>query len=367
MALTSERAPSGGVAFALRRALSDFELDVTVEIAPRGVTALFGSSGSGKTTFLRLLAGLDRGRGTLDALGERWQDDARRIFVPPHERALGYVFQEASLFPHLDVRENLAYGQKRRPAHAPIGFDAVVAMLGIEPLLARTPERLSGGERQRVAIARALLAGPRLLLMDEPLASLDDARKSEVFPYLERLRTELSIPIVYVSHALDEVARLADDLVLLQRGRMLASGPVTTLLSRLDLPLALGEHAGVVIDATVAAHDTTDALSRLDFDGGSLWVSLVHRPIGSRARTRVLARDVSLALDRPGPSSILNIFPARVLELSDEGPDRVNVRLALGAGGVVLLARVTRRSRDALALGPGSAVYAQVKSVALVA
>lgn len=345
-----------------------FRFDVQLELPEKGVTALFGSSGSGKTTCLRLLSGLERGAGRLRVLGQLWQDDARRIFVPPHERALGYVFQEASLFSHLSVRENLAYAEKRRRASARAqSFAAVSAMLELTPLLSRTPGTLSGGERQRVALARALLSGPRLLLLDEPLAALDDARKAEVFPYLERLRDELSIPMLYVSHTLAEVARLADHLVLLERGSVVAAGPSVELLSRLDLPLAGGEQAGVVIEARVAEHDAQHQLSRLDFTGGALWVSRVERPLGAALRAHVLARDVSIALGPPGPSSILNILPAEVAELCDLGPDRVNVRLKLGEAGVALLSRVTRRSREALRLAPGSQVYAQVKSVAVLA
>lgn len=349
-------------------AYAGFQLRVELDLPYEGITALFGPSGSGKTTCLRVLAGLERGRGRVYVAGECWQDDERGVFVPTHERAVGYVFQDASLFPHLTVRENLDYGRKRSGSRVSASeVRAVIELVALGDLLARSPRHLSGGERQRVAIARALLAGPRLLLMDEPLASLDAARKAEILPYLERLRDELSVPIVYVSHALEEVARLASHLVLLDGGRVIAGGPTAETLARLDLPLALSDDAGVVLDARVAAHDDADHLTRLDFDGGSLWVGRVGRPNGARARVRVLARDVSLAVDPPGLSSILNVLAGRVVELSDGGPDRVNVRLAIGADDVPLLARITRRSRDALGLRAGLAVHALVKSVALVA
>jgi molybdate transport system ATP-binding protein len=344
-----------------------FTLQVELDLPGSGITILFGPSGSGKTTCLRALAGLDRARGSVSVCGQTWQDDERGVFLPTHRRALGYVFQDPSLFAHLTVRGNLEYG-RRRSGSPPAEESArsLIALLGIEDLLDRRPDHLSGGERQRVAIARALLAGPRLLLMDEPLASLDVARKTEVLPYLERLRDESSIPIVYVSHSLDEVARLANHLVLLEGGRLLASGPATETLARLDLPTALYTDAGVVVETRVAAHDDVDNLTRLDMGGESLWVTRLDRPMGATARVRILARDVSLAREAPGPSSILNVFAGHVQELKDSGPDRVNVRLSVGASGVFLLARITRRSRDALGLAEGLTVHALVKSVALV-
>jgi molybdate transport system ATP-binding protein len=266
------------------------------------------------------------------------------------------------------VGGNLAYAVKRRRAPPPVtSADVIAGMLGIEPLLERMPDRLSGGERQRVAIARALLASPRVLLMDEPFAALDTERKAEIFPYLARLRAELAVPIIYVSHAVEEVARLADHLVILEGGRVLGAGPAAEILARVDLAVVFADDAGAVIEGTVVERDDADHLTRLEIDGGSLWVAGVDRPIGARARARVLARDVSVALDRPGPSSILNVLPARVVEIGDAGPDRVTVRLVLGTSGAPLLARITRRSRDALGLRPGLMVYVQVKSVALVA
>jgi molybdate transport system ATP-binding protein len=355
-----------GIRLALHATYPGFRADFEFDIAPRGVTALFGASGSGKTTCLRLLAGLERGQGSVYALGECWQDDNRRIFVPTHRRRIGYVFQEPSLFPHLSVRQNLRYAERRRPASG-VDFERAVAVLGIGGLLERSPDGLSGGERQRVAIARALLVAPRLMLMDEPLSALDDARKSEVLPYLEAVRDELGIPLVYVSHSLDEVSRLADRVVLLDAGRVVASGPVAEMLARLDLSLSRADEAGAVIHATVAHHERDDGLTRLDFAGDSLWIPLLERPLGAAVRARVFARDVSLALDRPGPSSILNVLPATVDALADDGPHRVNVRLSLARSRVPILARITRRSAATLALARGSKVYAQVKGVALVA
>jgi molybdate transport system ATP-binding protein len=350
----------------LRFARGPFGVDIDLELPGRGISAIFGPSGSGKTTCLRLLAGLDRGEGLVRVLGETWQDDTRRLFVPVHRRSVGCVFQDHTLLPHLSVRRNLEYGRSRSRGPSRIDSEFVVDVLGIEHLLERRPDRLSGGERQRVAIAQALLRQPRVLLLDEPLAALDAPRKAEILSYIERLRDELALPIVYVSHAIEEVVRLADHLVLLDAGRIVASGPLQETLARLDLPTALTDEIGVVIDATIAAHDLPNHLTQLSFDGGALWVRHVDRPIGAKVRARALARDVSLALEQPGPSSILNVFSARVTEVRGDGsPDRVTVRLALGAGNVALLARVTRRSAVTLGLRSGLALYAQVKSVAL--
>ncbi len=351
----------------LRFARGPLRMELDLNWPGRGVTAFVGPSGSGKTTCLRLLAGLDRGQGVVVVLGECWQDDARGVFVPVHHRSAGYVFQGHALFPHLTVLGNLEYGRRRSRGPARIDREVVIGMLGIASLLERRPARLSGGERQRVAIAQALLRQPRVLLMDEPLAALDGARKAEILPYVERLRDELSIPIVYVSHAIEEVARLAGHMVLLDGGRVVASGPTHETLARLDLPTALADDAGVVIDATVAVHDPANDLSQLAFDGGTLWVTHVDRKLGARVRARALARDVSLALEPPGRTSILNVLAARVTDVRDGGPDRVMVRLVLGDGSVALLARITRRSLATLGVGPGKAVFAQIKSVALFA
>ncbi|MDD5301051.1 MAG: molybdenum ABC transporter ATP-binding protein [Gallionella sp.] len=344
-----------------------FALHADLQVHAHGVTALFGPSGSGKTTLLRCIAGLERtANGLLQVKGEVWQDGAN--FLPVHRRPLGYVFQEASLFPHLSVRRNLEYGLKRiPPVQRKVQLEQVVEWLGLNKLIGRdSPAGLSGGERQRVAIARALLTSPRLLLMDEPLSALDAASKHEIMPYLERLHGELDIPVIYVSHALDEVARLADQLVLMEQGRVIASGALNEILGRLDLPTAHLDDAGAVIEASVAAHDEKYHLTRLDFSGGSLWVSKVERAIGSMVRARVLARDVSIATAAPQGSSISNILEARIDRIQDEGPDRVSLRMTVGSGQI-LLSRITRRSRDQLNLAIGMEVFAQVKSVALIA
>ncbi|MBZ0091942.1 MAG: molybdenum ABC transporter ATP-binding protein [Sulfuricellaceae bacterium] len=348
-----------------RLPLADFQLDVDLNVPGRGVTALFGHSGSGKTTLLRCLAGLERAPdGLLQVNGETWQDGGRGIFLPTHARPLGYVFQEASLFAHLSVRRNLEYGWRRIPAgQRKVDWDQAVSLLGIEPLLTRSVSRLSGGERQRVAIARALLTSPKLLLMDEPLASLDPSSKAEILPYLERLHRELSIPLIYVSHSPDEVARLADYLVLIRNGRAAAAGPLLETLARVDLPV-FGDDAGIVFDTLVAEHDTNYHLSRVEFPGGGIWVRDANDPVGSPARVRILARDVSLTLERQHDTSILNILPATVLEIGD-GAHPSQALVKLDAGGVPLLSRLTRRSLDALKLAPGLAVWAQIKAVAL--
>ena len=352
----------------LRLPRGAFTLDVALALPARGVSALFGPSGCGKTTLLRCLAGLDRapgGRVVVD--GEVWQDDAAGVFVPTHRRALGVVFQEASLFEHLGVRANVEFGWKRlAPSERRISLDEAVAWTGIEPLLQRSTHGLSGGERQRVAIARALAVSPRVLLMDEPLAALDAARKAEILPAIERLNALSGITIVYVSHAIAEVARIADHVVLMEAGKTVASGPVAELLSRLDLPLPPGEDAGVVLQGAVGALDAEWQLARLDVPGAAFWTRDPALPIGHRIRLRVLARDVSLSLVAQPESSIVNQIEATVEAIADDThPSQVLVRLRTRAGPSALLARVTRRSAQALALAPGKAVWAMVKSVAL--
>lgn len=347
--------------FKLRR--EDFSLDVDLNLPGRGVTALFGPSGSGKTTCLRLMAGLERCADGYVALGDTvWQDEQR--FVPPHQRSIGVVFQEASLFPHLSVRGNLEFGWKRvAPDERRIAPEQVIAWLDLDPLLARDPASLSGGERQRVAIARALLTSPRLLLMDEPLAALDLKRKREILPYLERLHGELSLPVIYVSHAPDEVARLADHVVLLDEGHVRTSGSLSETLSRLDLSPAFADDPGIVLETVIGAHEADD-LSRLDFPGGHILVSRRKEPVGTPLRCRIHARDVSLALAPPQQSSILNSVVASVLEIADtDTPGQQLVKL--DASGTCLLARITRRSANALAIAPGKPVWAQIKAVAL--
>jgi molybdate transport system ATP-binding protein len=354
-----------------RGTLGAFALDAAFEAPMRGVTAIFGPSGCGKTTVLRCIAGLQMLRdGYLSIGGEVWQDGA--AFRPPHARSVGYVFQEASLFPHLSVRRNLLYGHRRalrRGTAAATPLEEVVTLLGIEPLLERAPLRLSGGERQRVAVGRALLSQPGLLLMDEPLAGLDRLSKDEILPYLEALHAALSIPVVYVSHDIAEVERLADHLVLMADGRVVASGALQDLQTDPGLPIARLPEASVVLDATVSDYDTNYGLTSLSVDGGTFIVPGECGASGAPQRVRVGASDVSLARRHLGLSTILNVLPARVAtaEAQDSAQVNVLVRLGVTGQGARLLARVTRKSWDALGVEPGDLVYAQVKSVALFA
>ncbi len=354
-----------GIAGTFCHSLGGFRLDVCFDLPGRGVTAIFGVSGSGKTSLLRCIGGLERAdSGRLVVNGEVWQDDAAGVFLPVHRRPLGFVFQDASLFAHLDVRRNLAYGRSRVPAaQRRVSLEQAIELLGIAPLMARRPDTLSGGERQRVAIARALATSPQLLLMDEPLAALDLQRKAEVLPYLERLHDELEIPILYVSHAPDEVARLADHLLLLDAGRVTAAGPTRELLTRLDLPLAHGDAAAAVIAATVHHLEPDWQLAHLEFSGGQISLPSQTLQPGQRVRLRIQARDVSLSLLRQEGSSVLNVFAATVTGLAGDSPGQVMV--SLDAGGSTLLARITRKSAAALQLQPGCPVFAQVKGVAV--
>lgn len=348
----------------------DFALDVDLALPGRGVSALYGHSGSGKTTCLRCIAGLEKAADGLICInGETWQDSAKGVFLPPHKRSLGYVFQEASLFPHLTVKGNLEFGLRRIPAQERrVQLDHASELLGIDHLLARQPGNLSGGERQRVGIARALLTSPKILLLDEPLAALDSKRKGEILPYLERLHDELEIPMLYVSHSQDEVARLADHLVLLSEGRVLASGPIGETLARLDLPLAMGDDAGVVIEGTVIAYDNAYQLLTVRLPGSELTIRVAHSPLqpGKPLRFKIQARDVSLNLQPDEHSSILNRLPVTIVsEVPADNAAHVLVRM--DAGGTPLLARITRFSRDQLKLHPGQRLWAQIKSVALLA
>ena len=348
---------------------SGFALDVETRLPGHGVTAVFGPSGCGKTTLLRAVAGLTRpAPGRVVVNGDIWQDDARRLWRPTHQRALGVVFQDSGLFEHLTVQGNLDFGLRRvPPAERRVALPQAVELLGIGPLLARRPAQLSGGERQRVAIARALATSPRLLLMDEPLAALDAARKAELLPYFERLSRELGVPMLYVTHSLDEVARLARHLLLIDAGRVTAQGPAAALLARLDVARQHGDDASALIEGTVAALDADYQLLQVRFDGGAIQcgprAGAVPPAPGQRVRLRVLARDVSLALSRARDTSILNVLPATVQSLADDGPAQTLV--ALEVGGTPLLARVTRKSTEALALTPGQPVYAQIKGVAV--
>lgn len=340
-----------------------FALDVAFRAATQGVTALFGPSGCGKSTILSAIAGLLRPReGRIALDGTVLLDTARGIAVPPERRRCAVVFQDARLFPHLSVETNLRYGLRRAPREAVgPGFDEVVALLGIGHLLARRPGRLSGGERQRVALGRALLARPRLLLMDEPLAALDAARRAEVLPFLARLCHAARLPILYVTHALDEVDALADELVLIEAGRVVAAGPVEALTARTDLPLAARRDAGVLVTCTVA-DGAAEGLTRLAFPGGALMTTLHAGPAGTRARVRLRARDIAVAIAEPHGLSTQNILPATLAAIMPSG-ETEEVFLSLALGPTTLLARVTRDSVARLGLTPGMPLWALIKAV----
>ncbi|MFT0859391.1 molybdenum ABC transporter ATP-binding protein [Ancylobacter sp. G4_0304] len=343
-----------------------FSLEARFAAPAAGVTALFGRSGAGKTTIIQAIAGVvrpDRGRIVVD--GETYFDAARDIDLRIEQRRAGYVFQDARLFPHLSVERNLRYGERRsRATDKRIGFAPVVELLGIPHLLARRPHTLSGGERQRVAIGRALLSQPRLLLMDEPLAALDEARKQEILPYLERLRDEMALPILYVSHSVDEVLRLSDMVVALHDGRQIAAGPVGEVMSRPEVLPVIGRFdTGSLLECVVERHDDAYALSTLAFPGGQLRVPRVEISVGARVRARVRSRDVALALARPDDTSVSNLLPARITDIRlQEGP---YADVALDLGGSALAATITRESVQRLGLSPGMAVWAMIKSVAV--
>jgi molybdate transport system ATP-binding protein len=348
------------LAYALQR--DDFCLDVKLDLPLRGITGIFGQSGAGKTTLLRCVAGLERPEaGRLVVAGELWQDGFDKVWRAVHERNIGYVFQEPRLFDHLDVRGNIDYGMRRSVNESGAGVDHVIQLLGLEQLLTRKPDALSGGEAQRVAIARALLRSPQFVLMDEPLASLDQARKDEIFPFLERLHAESDIPIIYVSHNLDEICRLCDHLVVIDDGRVVADGDLQTVLVRTDLPALTGTDAGSVIQGIVESFDEQDELSLVRFSGGSLWVPGRPGPMGATVRARIRANDISLCRSRPEQSTILNILPATVDDIQgDVGPSAL-VKLVMGRDSIV--ARVTRRSARELAIKKGDELFVQIKSV----
>lgn len=349
----------------IRHRFGDFALNVAFS-APAGVTALFGPSGAGKTTLVNAVAGLlrpDAGRICVD--GAVLFDAADNIDIPAHRRRIGYVFQEGRLFPHLTVAQNLRFGHWFAPTAARTeNFDHVVALLGIPHLLTRRPGDLSGGEKQRVAIGRALLAAPRLLLMDEPLASLDDERKAEILPYLERLRDDTRIPILYVSHALAEVARLSTTIVTLAAGRVVSAGPAAKMLSDpRAFPAAAQEEAGAVWSASVVSHDAADHLTELAVSGGRLWVGQLPNAPGDKVRLRIRARDIVLATTAPQGLSALNTLPATVLDITPSGNGSMNVQLQCGSDR--LLARITARSVRGLNLMPGTPCFAILKSIAV--
>ena len=354
------------IAAAFQGQLGSFRLDVDFSAPLRGITALFGPSGCGKTTILRCLAGLKKLPGRLSVGGHTWQDDAADVFLRPYQRSVGYVFQEPSLFPHLSVHDNLMYGSRRssRTGSRPIlDFGEVVELMGLTTLLDRSPPALSGGERQRVALGRALLAQPRLLLMDEPLAGLDQAAKEEILPYIETLHRALSVPVLYVSHDLREVARLADSMVVLAAGRKVCDGTVQEILERLDLDPDDGEfEAGVILEARVTGHDTQFCMTRLDHHGQRIVIPGMDLAVGEHVRLRIRARDVALALAKPSNISVRNILTGTVLDTA-QNPGTAFAEVLVDVSGGRLRARITRDALEDLGLAAGAHVYALVKSI----
>lgn len=349
----------------IRHRLGDFTLDA--QFTGNGqLTALFGASGSGKTSVVRAIAGLIRPEeSAISVDGQMLSDSARGVFAPPHRRRIGYVFQDARLFPHLTCRQNLLYGRWYTPANDRyVDVDQVIELLGISHLLDRRPSGLSGGERQRVAIGRALAASPRLLLMDEPLASLDEDRKSEILPYIERLRDEAKIPIVYVSHSVAEVARLADEVVMLANGRVVAAGRTADIMLRSELlPRREQAEAGAVLEMAVAEHDADYDMTVLRAAADEMRVGRIDAAVGAPVRLRVRARDVLLSLKRPEAISGLNVVAGTVRSLADSGGGQIDV--TIDCHGQALLARITRLSADRLAIKPGLGLFAVIKSVSL--
>ncbi|MET3660778.1 molybdenum ABC transporter ATP-binding protein [Aquamicrobium ahrensii] len=347
----------------IRHRQGDFRIEASFTGSGR-LTALFGPSGSGKSSLINLIAGLIRpDQGRIEVDGKVLVDTKAGVFLPRHKRRIGMVFQDARLFPHMNVRSNLLYGRWfTPPAERYLDMDAIVDLLGIGALLERKPALLSGGEKQRVAIGRALLSSPRLLLMDEPLASLDEARKAEILPYIERLRDQMKIPIVYVSHSVAEVARLASDVVVLAQGKVTASGPVSDILQRLDL-LPAGERGegGALIETVVLRHDDTFSMTVLGSGAGEIRVPRIDIPVDQRVRLRIRARDVMIATERPNGLSALNILPGKVAAITHGAGAESEVRI--DCNGVPVMSRITEQSRQALGLEPGQQVFAVVKTV----
>jgi molybdate transport system ATP-binding protein len=345
---------------------STFRLNVDLDVPISGITAIFGLSGSGKTTFLRCLAGLERAPQSFMQFGEEvWQDESRGHCLPLHERPIGYVFQEPRLFPHYDVRSNLLYGYKRIPfAARRIGIEQVVEILGISHLLDRRIHKLSGGEQQRVAIGRALLTSPKLLLLDEPLASLDLQRKQEVLPFIRQLHEHLRIPVLYVSHGLTEILQLADRVILLKEGHVVGTGTLNEVFTTVNVRGQLGPHRiGAILDARVMHHDLQDGLTQLDFKSHALFVPIQSVPVGQAVRVHIFSNDVSLVLGQTAvPTSILNILEATVVEVREINQSSVDVVLDIGTP---LVASITRKSLRSLGLKPGQLVFAHIKTVAL--
>lgn len=340
-----------------------FSLDVDVSVPGRGITGVFGTSGAGKTMLLRCIAGLEKPEQALFVIdNETWVDTEERIRLPVHRRNIGYVFQEPRLFPHLDVRDNLGYGRKRAAQRREVDMAQVVDVLGLESLLSRRTARLSGGEAQRVAIGRALLRAPRLMLMDEPVAALDASRKNEVLPFIAKVQEHFGIPILYVSHNVDEICQICDQLLIIEKGQVVASGDLQGVLLRTDIPVLAGDEAGAVIFAMAKSFDERYGLTTVITTAGPMWVPGEFAP-ESQLRLRLRANDVSVCLQTPTETSILNTLPAKVERIQKEA--RVSVLVHMKAGDERLVARITQRSADELALEPGNDVVAQIKSVSV--
>lgn len=340
----------------------DFSFSVETQLPGSGVIGVFGPSGCGKTTLLRTIAGLEPASGTVRINGDLWQDEKHKR--PVHQRPLGYVFQEPSLFPHLTVEQNIKFGVQRiDPGLRKVSWEQAVALLNLENLIDRRPDKLSGGEQQRVAIARALAVSPSVLLMDEPLSALDQGLKNDILPYLETLHRQLEIPILYVSHSLEEISRLSDHLLLMDKGRVLASDATSEVLTSLKLPLAQQEDATTIIECECGPYDEEYHLAQLRFSGGDLQVAMPTAPNSTTQRVQIAARDVSIVLAKASDTSILNCFPAQVLAVAELGAAHSLVRLK--AGSDVFLSRITRKSLHQLQLNPGKQVFAQIKSVAV--
>lgn len=351
------------IEIAIAHEFGGFDLDMRFRIEEKGVTALFGPSGAGKTSVVNAIAGLIHPRkGRIVLNGNVMLDSDARVSIPAHKRRIGYVFQDARLFPHMSVEDNLRFGWRRAPERAgEEEFAHIVMLLGLEYLLSRKPAKLSGGEKGRVALGRALLSSPELLLLDEPLAALDEPRKAEILPYLERLRDEARVPMLYVSHSLDEVTRLADHVVVMKAGKVIAQGEIFDLLSDLKFAAISGVPSyGAVLDAKIVAH-REDGLTSLSFAGGELIVGRLARPVGARLRVRIRAEDIMLALEEPKAISANNVIAAVIAALEKSGETQADIQLT--AGSAKLVARITQASAARLGLAPGMHVFAIVKSV----
>ena len=357
---------SGSIDIALNGMLGNFSIDCSFTAPSYGVTALYGPSGCGKTSILRAIAGLNHLNGKVSIGTDVWQDESQ--FVPIHKRPLGYVFQEASLFPHLSVRKNLIFGMPKNTKDLSPSFEEVIEFLNISHLIDRAPQNLSGGERQRVAIGRALLSKPHILMMDEPLSALDKRSRDEILPFLIRLRDRLSLPIIYITHDIYEVERLADYLVLMDKGRVIAAGPLDEIQANPDLPLANTREAAVSLDGVVHSYDKEAGLLHINVAGGIFVAPSDEKAVGQKMRIRIAANDVSLATEKPLMSSILNIMPARIITARTKGTHEVLAKLELGfeGKGVHFLSRLTHYSWQQLGLQDGMKVYAQIKGVAMI-